>query len=102
MDWGNFMKKPRNITIHGQKVDIKYVDLSQEDYDGACNVDKKLIVLHSGLSGDAFTYSYLHECFHYLFSRLSLDQCIDGNVEEIIVDGFSKYVAENYNITLKK
>ncbi len=89
------------VEIAGRTVKIKYINLNDQDYDGACSVDDELIVLHDELKGQKLTYVYLHECFHFLFSRLSLDQSEASPFEEIIVDGFAKFISENFDVKKK-
>ena len=69
---------------------------------GVCFNDKKLIMINSDLSKDEFNQTLIHELGHAMFHAIGLHQTSIGyNLEEIIVENFSKIVVEKFNVKLK-
>lgn len=63
--------------------------------------NNKLIVVDSELVGEDYWVAIMHEVYHALVDRISLDQVIKDQLEEIVVDVFAKCLIENFKLTPK-
>ena len=98
------MKLPRSHTIFGRKykIRIKRNLTSEEGHPAWGFHDPESRIIFIDPSKDNCTpHTFLHEAFHAVIHTISIDQSLDGKVEEIIVDSLSTYLVENYNICLK-
>jgi hypothetical protein len=97
------MRRVKSKWILGKLCKISYVDLSDEHADGLFYPDEFRIEIEKTLTWDDFQHSRLHEEFHAAWERLSLEQAnISDDAVEIIINGLSKYVTEQYKLVDKK
>lgn len=93
--------KIKNLKVFGSIVKVEVVDLG-DSYGGLCHGDS-LIQINSRIKSEPERIRILiHELLHAVSYRVSLDQSISYEVEQIIVDTFSKALCENFDIKLKK
>jgi len=100
MERNKNMKLPKFFRIFGQKVLVEYADL--DDRIGGLSHSKGLIQINNRMPKNLVKQVLLHEFFHSVIGRTSLDQRISIDLEEILVEMLSKAVIENFNITIKK
>ena len=94
------MKLPKFFRIFGQKVLVEYADLDPTI--GGLSYAKGLIQINSKLPKSQVRQVLLHEFFHSVIGRTSLDQRIGIDLEEILVEMLSKAIVENFDIKIKK
>jgi hypothetical protein len=94
------MKLPKFFKIFGQKVIVEYADL--EPTIGGLSHAKGLIQINNKLPRCLVKQVLLHEFFHSVIGRTSLDQRISIDLEEILVEMLSKALVENFDIKVKK
>lgn len=88
-----------SINIFGLRVKIKYVDLSQCDYDGLYNGNDKTILIERTLKGKHKQQVILHEVLHALMDRIGAHQLnISRDAEEIICEQVSVFMVESLKI----
>jgi hypothetical protein len=61
----------------------------------------KSIQLEAEQNNEEMCKSLLHEAGHSLFDRIGLTQAVSKELEEIIVESYSKLIYENFKIELK-
>ena len=89
---------PKKVMILGEPWKIVIKDIP--GYEGLCDREEKVIYLDPSLSEANMIQTYLHEIFHAIWHRVSLNQTnIDPNLQEIIVDNFATWLAENYDFS---
>jgi len=94
------MKLPKFFRIYGQKVLVEYAEL--DDRIGGLSHSKGLIQINKKMPKNLVKQVLLHEFFHSVIGRTSLDQRISLDVEEVLVELLSKALVENFNVTIKK
>lgn len=87
----------KKIDVFGKSYKIVYVDLSEEDKDGATDNKKSLIEIDKTLTGRDLQHTLLHEMFHAVMYRLSISQALDDGAEEIIADSFATFLCEHFD-----
>lgn len=94
--------------VFGQKWTVKLVasaelvnDEGEEDA-GSCLPDKKLILINKNQPKEEYLHTFLHECFHALFHRVSINQALSYDLNEVISDCAATWVTETFDIKLKK
>lgn len=91
------------FNIFGNKYRIKHIDISKSGTDGLCCHENKVIVIDKSLKGDEYSATLLHELGHAMFYSISLHQTsISPDLEEIIVENFSKMITNHFEIKLKR
>lgn len=96
------MKRKRK-NILGKDITYYFENVEHLGYYGLYDGDNSKIVLDKKLKGDLKKHIQLHEEFHAVFDRLSLNRTsIPHDIQEVIVDGFSLFVVEMYNIREKR
>ena len=91
MPWGGrhtkniIMRKLRNITVLGHKIDIEYKTWHDGQF-GSCDPDNRLIKLsHACLDDDELHWATLsHEVMHMIFHMAGIS-FMEGNSEEAYV-----------------
>lgn len=87
------------ITIFGQKVQIKYVDMSECDYDGLFNGETQTIYIAKTLKGKNLQKVLVHEMIHAVLDRIGAHQLsISRDAEEIICEQLSVFLVEQFNL----
>lgn len=95
------MRRVKSKKIMGKTAKISHVHL--DDADGLFIPSTFEIKIDKDLVGDDYVHTRLHEEFHAVWERLGLGNTeIPPEIQEIIVDGMSKYVTENYRLVDKK
>jgi Zn-dependent peptidase ImmA (M78 family) len=95
------MKKITKLNVLGEIIKVKSVKMD-EQYLGLYYHDEKLIEINQESPPDVYATTVIHELFHAAWRRGSLNQTeISSDLEEIIVDLFSKVVTENFKLTKK-
>lgn len=92
---------PKTVNIFGQKYKVKVEDLPPH-LAGQCDRQSFEILLNSELIEPLVGEVLLHEIGHAVFSRVGLLQCVEHNIEEIIVDTFATAISENFKLVKKK
>jgi len=96
------MKLPKTINVYGQQYKIiQDKNMRGDDIIGWHDGNVSTISIAPGLDRDEEKITFLHECFHAVFYRLSLSEGIDTSTEEIIVDCFAKFMVEHFKLELK-
>ena len=90
------------LRVFGQDFKVKYKDLSNEDHEGMCHKDTKLIEIHNKLKGDKRIGVELHEAMHALFYRLGYDEWMTEREQECLCEQISTLLIENYKIEWKR
>lgn len=99
---------PRSIKIFGKRILIKYKDILDEDTSeletqGIYDLDTSEITIRKNLKGDEKIRVELHEYGHALIHRLGLhNTSINPDLEEIIVDGYARFLTETFILRYKK
>lgn len=88
---------PNTLNILGTKYKVKYVNQEEMDKqikgaDGVCDKTSKIIYVLNTTSEINNWATLFHEFGHALINEASLDQGLDGKLEEIIVDLYSKQI----------
>ena len=91
------MKLPKHFNVFGQKVKIKFGDLGP-NFQGMFYSQKNLIVIAKDTPPEEISRVVIHEFFHSVISRCSLDQVVSYPSEEVLVDMFTKALLENFEI----
>lgn len=94
------MRLPKYFVIYGQKVKVEYAEL--ENTVGGLSYSSGLIQINKHLPKEHVPQVLLHEFFHSVISRTSLDQRLSLDVEEMIVELLSKAVVENFDVRIRK
>jgi len=96
-------KLPEVIDIYGLFISIEMKHNLREEYDaiGTYYEKDQVIEIQSDLEPDDEMITFLHECGHVIFRRLSFCEGIDSQLEEAIVDTFAKWMVENFYILPK-
>lgn len=97
---GVSMRLPKFLAIFGQKVRVEKADL--EAGIGGLSHANGLIQISSQLKGREVDQVLLHELVHSVFFRLSIYQNVTLDTEEMIAEGISKAIVENFELKVKK
>lgn len=91
--------KDHSLNIFGKTWQIKHVsDFDNFPYHGLCVWDKYEIHIRKDLKDEAYWSCYFHEVFHAIWHTTGLNQTdIDRNIQEVIVENFSAWLAENFD-----
>ena len=90
------MKRPSQVIVLGEKYKIKLIkDLKSKGICGECDFDKKIISIDSSLKKDDYWSTLIHEIGHAIFNEASINQAISHDLEEVIVDLFSRVMTKN-------
>lgn len=87
------------LKVFGQEVKVFR---KQIDEMGLYFPDHNLIFISKELEGDMYTETLIHELFEVVFYRLSFYQSINEELKEVLIDCFSKAIAENFKLVNKK
>ena len=99
------MKIPKSIYINNNlwttvyKWNLKY---DKEECVGLCDKKKKIIYLLRGMTAAEKTETYLHELFHALCCEYGISEILPIGAEEIMVEIFAQFLANNMSIRWKK
>lgn len=94
------MKNLKSLEVFGNKVKVEIVELPN-NIGGLYHCEGK-IQINSLVADKDKMQVLIHEFFHAVFHRVSIDQTVGYEVEQIIVDTFSKALCENFDIRIKK
>jgi Zn-dependent peptidase ImmA (M78 family) len=95
------MKKVTKLNVLGEIIKVKSVKMD-EKYLGLYYHDQKLIEINNTSDQSTYENTLIHELFHAAWRRGSLHQTdISADLEEIIVDLFSKVLTENFKLVKK-
>ena len=94
------MKLPKKLNVFGQVVKVEYAKLDENI--GGLSHSSGLIQINSKLLKKAVRQVFLHEFFHSVITRLSIDQNMSIDTEEILVEGLSKCLLENFDVKVRK
>jgi len=93
---------PKTLNVYGQKIPVKPVKgLSEQGVAGVFRYIENDILIDSKLNIKDKEETLLHELGHALINRISLNQVLGQEVEEIIVDNFAKTILENFTLENK-
>lgn len=95
------MKLPKSFNVFGKKIRVKSGDLGP-NYQGMFYPGKDLIVISNDTLPEEINRVLIHEFFHSVITRCSLDQVVSYPSEELLVDMFTKALLENFEIKCKK
>jgi hypothetical protein len=87
--------------IFGKTVRYWKADLTEHKLDGYYDYQESAIFLHNKLKGDELKLVMLHEEFHAIMHRLGLHAVVSNEIEELIVENFSTFVCESYELVSK-
>jgi uncharacterized protein YjaZ len=94
------MRLPKFLAIFGQKVKVEKAVL--EPGIGGLSYSKGLIQISSQLKSSEIDQVLIHELVHSVFYRLSIYQNVSLDTEEMIAEGISKAITENFVLKVKK
>jgi hypothetical protein len=88
------MSLPRKLNVFGQtwKVKVTSVDIQ---YAGYCDRSSHTIVISDKQSKEELWHTLIHEILHASVSRVSINQTLSPELEEVIVDTFATVLMEN-------
>ena len=97
------MKKALVFDIFGAIIPVEYVTdlIGDEGAEGIYCAKTKSIQIDDSLENDDYMMTLIHEFFHGISDRISLNQALDERLEEIICDAFAKCIVENFEIKTK-
>lgn len=96
------MKKIKSVDIFGKNCPIKVVSNMDNAYLGLFYYEEFRIEINKNCPKEKYDEILLHELFHAVFNRSSLNQCnITSDAQEIIVDQFAKFITENFKLVKK-
>ena len=93
------VNRPKVINVYGKTFKIVYRNLDSGLY-GECIPSKDLIEIDESLKGRDFMQTLVHEYFHALIDRISLNQILSEDLEEVICDNFATFLIENHLIII--
>lgn len=94
------MRIPKSLTIYGKKTPIKKIKgLHEQGAIGLYRPKENIIYLDADLKGNELKITFIHEVLHALFNRVSINDIISLETEEMIVDNVAKMLVENFKIT---
>lgn len=92
----------KTLTVFGKKVKVKtQAGLTQKGVCGLFLAEEGQIVLCSSLKGEERLQTLLHEFFHAVIARVSVNQAINNEIEEVIVDTLATALIENFTVDIK-
>jgi len=97
------MKIPKKINIFGKvhKVQITELHSNGIPVRGLFNPNNYHIYLAENQDDTEMFHTFLHECFHAVVNRVSINQSgLPPELEEVIVDSFSTFLVENFSFKL--
>jgi uncharacterized protein YjaZ len=94
------MRLPKFLAIFGQKVRVERATL--EPGIGGLSHSNGLIQLSKELGSREVEQILIHELVHSVFYRLSIYQNVSLDTEEIIAEGISKAITENFVLKTRK
>lgn len=96
--------KPKRKNIFGAEVTYLAADtIAERNVVGYFDPTTSQIVFDKSLTGQEKIHTILHEEFHAVLYRLGIySSRLPEGVEEIICEGLSRWIAENYRLTAKK
>ena len=90
---------PTHVNIFGRTFKIQVTNLDGEEV-GFCNRDTNTILIEASQSDEDKIHTLIHEICHAVFGRISLNQAVSQDVEEIIVDSIATALVENKLISI--
>ena len=92
-----------SLNVFGQRVSVSVVKNLALHYGavGQYNPTEKSIQLEENQSRDEMTRSLIHEACHSMCHRVGLSQSISRELEEILCEGVSNLIFENFKLELK-
>lgn len=91
----------RKVVVFGKSCEISETDITSVDAYGLFHPDTFKIQIQKDLSSDLKEIVELHELGHALLTRLGLVDVIDGNLQEIIVEGYANFLHETFLMKYK-
>ena len=91
------------INCFGELWDIEFDDdlLKNNAVNGEVLVHSNIIRLAPDDDPVELLHTLLHECFHVYSRRVGIIQGMSNELDETIAEGFSRFLVENFNISLK-
>jgi hypothetical protein len=83
--------------IYGAKVKYKFVKLLPETM-GEFHYDNNTIYIDHRIKGIQLVSTILHEEIHAILHRVGAHQVLSPDIEEIICESISTWIAENYKL----
>ena len=101
------MRLPKILNIFGAEVQIIRVkelhDEKDEKVDGLFLPEHNIIKIESELNNDDTIHTLLHELFHAMIVRNSINQTtLSHDVEEILADTNATMITELFNLKFKR
>lgn len=97
------MKQKTRIEIFGNKVKIKYVDMSHLGLYGCFNAETGEILIDKSLKGHKYTSTLLHEIFHAVCHYGGTRQAnLSHDLEEILAEQVSQVLDKTFKFDFKK
>ena len=96
------MALPKSRMIFGQRWKIVVTDELPEHVMGLCQKEEKKLYISKKINKEDVLHTLIHEMCHALIHRISLDQALHHEMEEIIVDSFATMMTECFHISPKK
>lgn len=85
-----------HLKVFGHKIKVKHKKL--KDLNGEFDYKTNEITIDPEVKGDDYKVTLVHELFHAVLYRCSVNHQISDDLEEIIVDLLAKSVVENFDI----
>jgi len=95
-------KKYADLSIFGVTYTVFVTDELDPNYCGMCVFDTQTILVKKDLPQDVFNITLIHEMLHAFMNRLSYENAITRQTEELLIDQIAKLMVENFKITKRK
>lgn len=95
-------KKHMDLSIFGVNYTVYITDELDPNYCGMCIFDSQTILIRKDLPQDIFNITLIHEMLHAFMNRLSYENAITRQTEELLIDQIAKLMTENFKITKRK
>ena len=101
------MKVPSEIPIFGRNYSLEFVDQATDDKeqntDATIEFYNSTIEITESIDQKKLLSTILHECFHGVIHRVGINQAnLSNDLEEIIVENFSTFITETFDLKFKK
>jgi len=98
------VKRPKpwkTLTVFGWKIPILRLPTIKDNMYGFYDDEAKVIVVDETLKGRELVETMIHEMFHATLDRLYVHAQLDDKFAEVIVEGLTIAIVENFEVKPK-